>query len=300
MTDWVTWFRQQLQASADGFVWAFEQLPVDQWHLLPPNADSMGTWTPLRHVWHVTGYEEMLVVPSMQQWVGGPIPDNNSWHDDDDTFAADQAAGLTAAEIIARFRAVRQKQLDLIEELTGVDWEAPRLTLWGHRPLKMIVTKTYQHTFEHGDTLLRMALGWQEGDPATEARRLLEAGEAALVNRAWTTARTCFTQSQTLFRTAGMDRMVLSNQHHLGRVAFAEGDLVQARTLQEEMLCTFQAQNFTPGMAATLHQLGLVAMKEGKLDEARTHLSEALRLWQTTRSKKELEATYTLLTLLAP
>ena len=26
----------------------------------------------------------------------------------------------------------------------------------------MIVTKTYQHTFEHGDTLLRMGLWWEE------------------------------------------------------------------------------------------------------------------------------------------
>ncbi|MDQ2996100.1 MAG: hypothetical protein M3R61_03450 [Chloroflexota bacterium] len=26
MTNWATWFRQQLQSSADGFVWAFEQI----------------------------------------------------------------------------------------------------------------------------------------------------------------------------------------------------------------------------------------------------------------------------------
>ena len=26
MTDWVAWFRYQLQASADGFVWAFSQI----------------------------------------------------------------------------------------------------------------------------------------------------------------------------------------------------------------------------------------------------------------------------------
>lgn len=26
MTDWVSWFHTQLKASADGFVWAFEQM----------------------------------------------------------------------------------------------------------------------------------------------------------------------------------------------------------------------------------------------------------------------------------
>ena len=29
MTNWASWFRQQLQSSADGFVWAFEQIAPD-------------------------------------------------------------------------------------------------------------------------------------------------------------------------------------------------------------------------------------------------------------------------------
>jgi hypothetical protein len=49
----------------------------------------------------------------------------------------------------------------LVDALEQVDWEAPQATLWGDKPLKMIVTKTYQHTFEHGDTLLRMGLWWE-------------------------------------------------------------------------------------------------------------------------------------------
>jgi hypothetical protein len=65
MTDWVPWFRTQLQASAYGFLWAFEQVPPDQWQRLPADARYMGTWPPLRHLWHVTGYEKMLVVPSI-------------------------------------------------------------------------------------------------------------------------------------------------------------------------------------------------------------------------------------------
>ena len=298
MTDWVAWFRTQLQASADGFIWAFEQVPADQWQHLPSNATYMGTWPPLRHLWHVTGYEEMLVVPSMQQWVGGAMPDGAAWHDDDEAFAAALAGGLTAEAVIARFRAVRQQQLDLLDELTGVDWEAPHPTLWGNRPLKMVVTKTYQHTFEHGDTLLRMALWWKEGEPASEAQRLLTAGEEALINGDWATARTHFTASQTLFRQAGMYWMFPFGPHQLGKVALAEGNLAQARTLQEAVLRDFQAGNFTAGLAATHRQLGLIALKEGTPAEARVHLTEALRLWQTMQEKKEIEATYLLLTVL--
>ena len=34
----------------------------------------------------------------------------------------------------------------------------------------MIVTKTYQHTFEHGDTLLRMGLWWEQFQQEYERR----------------------------------------------------------------------------------------------------------------------------------
>ena len=298
MTDWVSWFHTQLQASADGFVWAFEQIATDHWHRLPPDARYMGTWTPLRHVWHVTGYEEMIVVPSMQAWCGQPLPDGERWQDDDDAFAAALAAGLTADALIARFKAVRQQQIDLLDELTSVDWEAPRPTLWGNQPLKMVVTKTYQHTFEHGDTLLRMALWWNENNPMSEAQRLLDAGEEALLTHDIATARLNFTQSQTLFQTAGAAGAVRYGQHCLGKVALAEGNLSQARATQEEVLRHFQAHHFTQGMAAAYQQLGLVAMKEGNPDEARAHLTEALQLWRTIGEKKESEATYTLLMLL--
>lgn len=298
MTDWVSWFHTQLQASADGFVWAFEQIATDHWNRLPPDASYMGTWTPLRHVWHVTGYEEMIVVPAMQEWCGQPLPDGEGWQDDDDAFAAAVAAGLTADAIIARFRAVRQQQLDLLDELTSIDWEAPRPTLWGNQPLKMVVTKTYQHTFEHGDTLLRMALWWKENDAMSEAQRLLDAGEEALLNHDLATARLSFTQSQPLFHTAGAALAVLYGQHCLGKVALAEGNLGQARATQEEVLRQFQAHHFTQGMAAAHQQLGLVAMKEGNPDEARAHLTESLQLWRTMGKKKESEATYTLLMLL--
>ena len=46
MTDWVAWFRYQLQASADGFVWAFSQISPHLRDNLPPAPDFLGTWSP--------------------------------------------------------------------------------------------------------------------------------------------------------------------------------------------------------------------------------------------------------------
>ncbi len=160
MTDWVNWFRYQLKASEDGFAWAFEQLPIVWHYRLPPAPHYLGTWPPIRHVWHVMGYERDLVIPSMRQWLSEPMPKNEIWQDDDPAFALACQAGLDG--VSTQFRAIRQQQIDLLDQLAHVDWDEPRTTLWGHKPLSMIVTKTYQHTFEHGDTLLRMGLWWQK------------------------------------------------------------------------------------------------------------------------------------------
>lgn len=162
MTNWTAWFRNQLQASGDGFVWAFGQIDADLHKHLPPRPSYLGLWPPARHVWHVTEYERCLAVPSMKQWLGGALPPDNDdlWPDTDEAWR--DAQERTFDELVAAFRAVRQEQIAMLDQLETVDWTAPRETLWGNKPLSMVVTKTYQHTFEHGDTLLRMGLWWRD------------------------------------------------------------------------------------------------------------------------------------------
>lgn len=159
MTDWVKWFHMQLHASADGFVWGFDQIPAALRDQLPVEPAYLGTWQPVRHVWHITGYERCLALPTMQQWLGAPLPPGDAWKDDDADWSAVQ--DQRPETLIAAFRAVRQAQIDCLDLLTGVDWETPRETLWGPRTLAWVVTKTFQHTYEHGDTLLRMGLWWE-------------------------------------------------------------------------------------------------------------------------------------------
>jgi hypothetical protein len=159
MTDWVAWFRYQLKASADGFEWANSQIRPSLLEQLPPDPQYLGTWSPARHVWHVTEYERCLALPSMQVWIEGSSSIPLDWPDDDETWAKVQERGAVA--LLSKFRAVRQQQIDLLDLLTTVDWNEPRETLWGMKPLSMVVTKTFQHTYEHGDTLLRMGLWWE-------------------------------------------------------------------------------------------------------------------------------------------
>jgi DinB superfamily len=159
MTDWVQWFREQLKASGDGFVWAFQQIEPVLHQSFPPKPGYLGTWSPARHVWHVTEYERCQVLPSMRQWLGGSLPAEDAWPDNDAAWSAVQ--NRTSDEFAAAYLDVRQQQIRLLDQLTSVDWTVPRETLWGMKPLSMVVTKTYQHTFEHGDTLLRMGIWWR-------------------------------------------------------------------------------------------------------------------------------------------
>jgi hypothetical protein len=160
MTDYVEWFRYQLKASADGFEWAFSQIPLSFHDQFPPDPEYMGTWSPARHVWHVTEYERCLAIPTMHDWLNGPIEPNENWPDDDEAWSKVKEREFDA--LISNFRRIRQQQIDLLDQLTGTNWDIPRETLWGPKPLSMVVTKTLQHTYEHGDTLLRMGLWWDE------------------------------------------------------------------------------------------------------------------------------------------
>ena len=160
MTDWVPWFRYQLKASAEGFEWGFAQIPPAWLEQLPPDPGYLGTWSPARHVWHVTEYERCLALPSMYLWLDESAAHPEiEWPDDDEAWAQVQDRKLET--LLAEFHQIRQEQIDLLERLTTVDWQTPRETLWGPKPLSMVVTKTFQHTYEHGDTLLRMGLWWE-------------------------------------------------------------------------------------------------------------------------------------------
>jgi len=164
--DWSNWFLTQLQTSAEGFEWGFWQVPERLRRETPIDDKYMGLWPAVRHVWHVAEYERCVAMPSMRLWLGGDPLAEDAWPDDDATW--DKHKSSTDKALIAHFWMVRRQEIALVNALQDVDWDTPRETGWGIKPLSWVVTKTYQHTFEHGDTLMRMGLWWEhiEGEIA--------------------------------------------------------------------------------------------------------------------------------------
>lgn len=112
----------------------------------------------------------------MRQWLGASLPPEDAWPDDEDAWRL--ARRQPMSHFLAAFRAIRQEQLQLLEQLAAVDWTAQRATLWGPKPLSWLVAKTFQHTYEHGNTLLRMGLWWEHIAAQTAAHQAAEGDTA--------------------------------------------------------------------------------------------------------------------------
>jgi hypothetical protein len=166
------WFLSQLQTSAEGFERGFWLVSAHLRRAMPIDEKYMGRWPAARHVWHVTEYERYVALSNMRIWTGEAQPDQGPWLDDDETWAMN--SNVSDQELIERFWEVRRQELEKVKQLQHVDWDACRDTGWGQKSLAWVVAKTWQHTWEHGDTLLRMGLWWehiQEQIALAQARR---------------------------------------------------------------------------------------------------------------------------------
>ncbi|HLH64000.1 MAG TPA: DinB family protein [Ktedonobacteraceae bacterium] len=155
------WFSDQLTSSAEGYIWSVEQFSPEQRFITPPT--KFGEWSPARHVFHMYSYEQHIALPSMRIWLDEPFPyeghdykadmlkEEKAWNEGQHTFE----------ELLENFRTVRAEQVVLLQQFSEAIWDEKRKTIWGDVSLKWIVTKTLQHTAEHTNDVLRMALFWK-------------------------------------------------------------------------------------------------------------------------------------------
>jgi hypothetical protein len=157
------WFREHLQASGDGLVWAIEQVPLERRFLAPPAL--LGEWSAARHLFHMLYYDQQAALKSMRHWLGGPLPSLEELDED-----AAWGTGQEIEPMLAQFRAIRAEQIELLPQFDAAHWEEPRaIPVWETVTLRWVVTKTYQHTAEHIHDILSIALFWDFADkPAAE------------------------------------------------------------------------------------------------------------------------------------
>ncbi|MGE5264995.1 MAG: DinB family protein [Acidobacteriota bacterium] len=147
------WFQNQLRSTADGFIWAAEQMPPERRYIQPPS--KLGGWTAARHVFHMAYYERNVALPSMHQWLGKP-----RISEDDLDADKEWSSGHTIESLVRTFQVVRNEQIALLTQFDEPVWHETRETGWGTVTLLWVVSKTFQHTAEHTNNVMRMALFW--------------------------------------------------------------------------------------------------------------------------------------------
>src|SRR6185503_18805384 len=119
------WFHEQLQTSANGFVWGTEQVPEARRYTQPPK--GLGEWTVARHVFHLWYYEQTIALPSMQQWLGESIPSLDDADEDVDWSNTQE----TVESLLEKFSIVRAEQIGLLPKFDATAWNATREAVWG-------------------------------------------------------------------------------------------------------------------------------------------------------------------------
>ncbi len=148
------WFHAQLTSSAEAFTWAVEQVPAERLSITPPT--MLGEWSVARHVFHLLSNERRLALPNMRCWLGELFERDANYQEE-----VEWAKGHDFATLLAEFQRIRAEEISLLKLYKAQDWERIGASLvWPDVSLRWVVTKTLQHTFDHANSVLAIALFW--------------------------------------------------------------------------------------------------------------------------------------------
>lgn len=157
---------KQLIETAQVIEWALTLFPKERLTEKPPHGihsndpEWFGQWSALRLLFHLVYYEETIALPSLRHWLGDPKPSypDNSVEDDE------WEKGNDLTNLLLRFQDVRREQVGVINKIDDKHWNEEKIRFYSHGMVSAawFVAKTIQHSFSHGDKLLRKALYWDD------------------------------------------------------------------------------------------------------------------------------------------
>jgi hypothetical protein len=156
---------RRLRDSLADLEFGLAQAPTRWHHTLPPESAGLwprSTWTVAMNLAHLTIYEESMALRVLRSFEPGFDPAGERRGGDESWFYND-ALALSAEPIeamLSRLRSARQQQIDLVASLGEGRLNSGVTPLWPepHHTAGWVVTKTFQHTWEHGNAILQVAL----------------------------------------------------------------------------------------------------------------------------------------------
>jgi hypothetical protein len=162
---------KQLRETAKIIDWAINLVPEDRLLEIPPHSthpkadESMkkyfGLWSAYRLMFHLVHYEENWALPGLNYWLGEEIPSKIDILNEKEMWDKELIKGVDLKTLLIRFHFVRGKQIDAINKMSDNLWTEKKTdTYWGEATAEFSVSKTIQHTFEHGNKIMRNAIHW--------------------------------------------------------------------------------------------------------------------------------------------
>ena len=157
------WFTEQLHVGRNAFVWSAKQIPEDRRDTQPPAPEELGEWSAQRHIHHMWNYEHNVAIPSMRLWLAEALtPEKYKEHLTAYVSEEGNENNYSYETILDLFTKGRDEQINMLAQFDDTHWEETQKAVWGEPTLHWVVSKTFQHTMEHGNTLMRLILFWDE------------------------------------------------------------------------------------------------------------------------------------------
>ena len=162
---------RQLEETAQIIDWAMKSVPDERLLEDPPHfthpetTDNVkkyfGSWSVYRILFHLLHYEESAALPNLTLWLDESERMKRSCGGENKAYQEALMNELSLQTLLDRFHLVRKKQIDVLNRITKVQWTEKRAnTNWGNVTIEFIITKSVQHTLEHGNKILRNVLFW--------------------------------------------------------------------------------------------------------------------------------------------
>lgn len=152
----------QLREGLATIAWAVDLMPAS-WYQRPLKT---GAWSAATNLAHLIVYEERVSVPVLHSLAdGGNGTDAVSSDGEGWLVRESEALGQTPlTTLLERFQAIRMRQIEIVSTFTDERLSEPRCAVTtpmypdiGLHPAGLVVMKSVQHTWEHGNEILKVA-----------------------------------------------------------------------------------------------------------------------------------------------
>ncbi|MEX0781383.1 MAG: hypothetical protein WD557_01955 [Dehalococcoidia bacterium] len=158
---------ERLRSSLATVEWAVKLIPEGWTHRSGGPRSTHEAWSAAMNLAHLATYEETFPLTELEDLLseGNGLGRLSSMSEEITQSRALALASEPISVILGHLQEARARQVGLAEEFPGASFTTPQTRAWGSSGLgpewwspALVLNKTFQHTWEHGNAILSIAL----------------------------------------------------------------------------------------------------------------------------------------------